>query len=272
MSGRMKALSEIGSLTLPFILRRLKADVLHELPDKIEMQMSVELTQKQKKIYQAHLAMIRKDFFDNPAAADLNRRQIELLAALTRLRQICCHPSLFIENYEGDSGKLELLQEVVREAVDGGHRALIFSQFVSMLKMIGEWVESEGIECFYLDGQTEPLERMRSIRRFNDGERKLFLLSLKAGGAGINLTGADMVIHYDPWWNPAVEDQATDRAHRIGQKKTVQVIKLVSAGTIEEKIFELKSRKKKLIDDIIKPGETFLSRISVNEIKELMSP
>jgi len=275
MPPRAYTLQEISRQTRPFILRRLKADVLDELPDKIEMKLPAELDAKQKKVYLAHLALIRKDFLEGGDDSDIRhrigQRQMDVLAALMRLRQICCHPALFVENYDGDSGKFLLLQEVVREAVDGGHRVLIFSQFIGMLSLIKGWAEREGIGYFYLDGQTPPEDRMKNIRKFNGGERELFLLSLKAGGAGINLTGADMVIHYDPWWNPAVEDQATDRAHRIGQKKTVQVIKLVTAGTIEEKIFDLQDRKKQLINDIIKPGETFLSKITIDELRELMS-
>ena len=191
------------------------------------------------------------------------------LALLTRLRQIACDPSLFLEDYDGGSGKLDMLEEVVGEAVEAGHRLLIFSQFTSMLQRIAGRLDQQGLDYEYLDGQTPALERIRLVKEFNGGSQPVFLISLKAGGTGLNLTGADMVIHYDPWWNPAVEDQATDRAYRIGQKNNVQVLKFITKNTIEEQIYTLQQRKKALIDQMIQPGENFLTQLSEDEIRDL---
>ena len=193
-------------------------------------------------------------------------------AILTRLRQIACDPSLFIENYDGGSGKLDLLEELVADAVGSGHRLLIFSQFTTMLGHIAERLKRLELEFLYLDGATPALERMNLVKKFNDGKVPLFLISLKAGGTGLNLTGADMVVHFDPWWNPAVEDQATDRAYRLGQRRNVQVIKLITKDTVEEKIYQLQQRKKSLIDQMIRPGENFLSKLTEEEIRELFRP
>lgn len=191
------------------------------------------------------------------------------MAALTRLRQLCCHPSLFVENYHGDSGKLQMLEEIMQESIAGGHRILLFSQFTAMLQLIRKRLDELEIPYLYLDGSTPVSERGFLVNSFNEGAGKVFLISLKAGGTGLNLTGADTVIHYDPWWNPAVEDQATDRSYRIGQKKSVYVIKLVTRGTIEEKILALQEKKRSLIDAVIQPGETLLSKMTPEEIQSL---
>ncbi|MBN2981914.1 DEAD/DEAH box helicase [Cohnella algarum] len=254
----------------PFILRRLKTDVLKELPDKIETLQLSELTDEQKKLYVAYLAKLQAETIDHLRTEGFQKSRMKILAGLTRLRQLCCHPSLFVENYEGDSGKLEQLLDIVEEALAAGKRLLIFSQFTSMLGLIREELELRGLPCFYLDGQTPAKDRVELCRRFNEGEHDLFLISLRAGGTGLNLTGADTVILYDLWWNPAVEQQAADRAHRIGQKKVVQVIRLVAQGTIEEKIVELQQRKKDLIAEVIQPGEEALSAITEQEIRELL--
>ena len=162
-----------------------------------------------------------------------------------------------------------LLQEIVEEALESGHRILLFSQFTSMLKIIQNWLKSKAIDYLYLDGSTKAIERGKLVKSFNEGQGEIFLISLKAGGTGLNLTGADTVIHYDPWWNPAVEDQATDRAYRIGQLKSVHVMKLITKGTIEEKIYALQENKKKLIDSVIQPGETMLSKMSEEDVRAL---
>lgn len=164
---------------------------------------------------------------------------------------------------------MDLLREVVEESLQGGHRVLLFSQFTSMLTIIRKFLEEQKIEYFYLDGSTDTEKRGTMVERFNQGEREVFLISLKAGGTGLNLTGADTVIHFDPWWNPAVEDQATDRAYRMGQKNTVHVIKLFTKGTIEEKIFAIQEKKKKMIDSVVEPGETIISKLSEDEIRNL---
>ncbi|WP_304941678.1 SNF2 helicase associated domain-containing protein [Vallitalea guaymasensis] len=264
-----EALNQLNNQIKPFILRRLKTDVLTELPPKIETKMSTDLTENQKKIYLAYLQKTKKEIAQEITDKGFNKSKMKILAALTRLRQICCHPSTFIEDYKGDSGKLQLLLELVTDAVDSGHRILLFSSFTSMLGIIKDSLDNNDISNYYLDGSTKSEERRDMVNDFNDGDTSVFLISLKAGGTGLNLTGADMVIHYDPWWNPAVEDQATDRAYRIGQDKSVQVFKLITAGTIEERIYQLQQKKKSMIDSIIKPGETMLTKLSEDEIKSL---
>lgn len=266
-----QTLNKLQKQIAPFIMRRIKKDVLPELPDKIENRVLTELTPDQKKIYLGYLQKAKKEIAEALATTGFERSQIKILAALTRLRQICCHPGTFLENYKGDSGKLQYLKEYVSDAIKGGHRILLFSQFVSMLGIIREIFNQEKIQYFYLDGSTKSEDRINMVRDFNTGKRDAFLISLKAGGTGLNLTGADMVIHYDPWWNPAVEDQATDRAYRIGQKNSVQVINLLTKGTIEEKIFELQQRKKLMINSVITPGETMLSKMTEEELKELFN-
>lgn len=267
--GDSATLASLGKQIRPFILRRLKQDVLKELPEKIEHVIEAELTQEQKKLYVAYLEQAKGELFSEIREKGFERSQIKILSVLTRLRQLCCHPSLFVENYEGDSGKLQLLKEVVEDSLTAGHRILLFSQFTSMLSIIRAWLKEAGINYLYLDGATPADERMKLVRSFNNGEGSIFLLSLKSGGTGLNLTGADTVIHYDPWWNPAVEDQATDRAYRIGQTKTVHVMKLVTHGTIEEKILNLKDRKKQLVDAVIQSGETLLTKMTQQELTEL---
>jgi superfamily II DNA or RNA helicase len=254
----------------PFLLRRMKGDVLKELPDKIETLQLSELTDEQKKLYVAYLTRLQAETRLSLQTDGFQKSRMKILAGLTRLRQLCCHPSLFVENYEGESGKLEQLLELMDEALSSGKRMLIFSQFTSMLHLIRDEIALRGLSCFYLDGQTPARERVELCRRFNEGELDIFLISLRAGGTGLNLTGADTVILYDLWWNPAVEQQAADRAHRIGQKKVVQVIRLVTQGTIEEKMVELQNRKKNLIAEVIQPGEEALSAMTEEEIRELL--
>lgn len=262
---------KIAMITRPFILRRMKKDVLKELPDKIESVHVSELTKEQKDLYVGYLRQVQQEAAQSMRESGFQQNRMKILAGLTRLRQLCCHPSLFIENYEGYSGKLEQLMETVKTAIESGKRMLIFSQFTSMHEIIKERLEKEGFGYFYLHGQTPAKERVEMSERFNNGENSIFLISLKAGGTGLNLTGADTVILYDLWWNPAVEDQATGRAHRFGQKNVVQVIRLVTEGTIEEKIYELQQKKRELIDQVIQPGETMLSSLSEDDIRNLLS-
>lgn len=252
----------------PFVLRRMKKEVLTELPDKIETRRMAEMGAKQRKIYESYLARIQMELAgDEENTPGGNRMQV--LAALTRLRQICCHPATFASNYHGGSGKLDLLMEQLPDILEGGHSVIVFSQFTSMLSIIAHELKQRNIPFFYLAGSTSAQERKREVKEFNRGEVKVFLISLKAGGTGLNLTGADTVIHFDPWWNPAVEDQATDRTYRIGQKKKVQVIKYVMKDSIEEKIYELQKRKKQLSDQLIQAGESFVTQLTMEEIKEL---
>lgn len=264
-----RAFMELNRHISPFILRRMKCDVLKELPDKTESKMINEMTEAQAKIYAGYFVQAQKEFETELAAHGFAQSRIKILSILTRLRQICCHPSLFLEDYVGGSGKLDMLREVIADAVGGGHRILIFSQFTSMLAIIKGELESMKLSYHYLDGRTPAIERLQLVKAFNSGDKPVFLISLKAGGTGLNLTGADMVIHYDPWWNPAVEDQATDRAYRLGQNNNVQVFKFITKDTIEEKIFILQQKKKALIDNLIQPGENFLSKLSENELRDL---
>jgi len=268
-AGDKNASEDLSRHIRPFILRRMKKDVLKELPEKIETIVTCELTKAQRDIYHAVLAQARNEIEASIDEVGFEQSQLQILAALTRLRQICCHPASFVEGYEGGSGKMELLGELIEENLALGHRILLFSQFTTILDIIEEDLVKKGLSYFYLSGKTPAAERASMVSRFNEGEGEVFLLSLKAGGTGLTLTGADMVIHFDPWWNPAVEDQATDRAYRIGQDKVVHVFKLITENTIEEKILLLQKKKKELIDLVIKPGETLLHKLTREEIRQL---
>ncbi|MBC2025848.1 DEAD/DEAH box helicase family protein [Listeria welshimeri] len=259
---------KIAAMIRPFLLRRLKQDVVKELPDKIETNLYSELTDEQKTIYLAYLEKIQADLEESNGNAGEER--IKLLAGLTRLRQICCDPSLFVENYQGESGKLLQLFDTIQTARENGKRILIFSQFTGMLAIIRRKLEEEGHTLFYMDGKTPAKTRLDMVNAFNEGENDIFLISLKAGGTGLNLVGADTVILYDLWWNPAVEEQATGRAHRIGQKRVVQVFRMITKGTIEERIFDLQKKKQALVDELIQPGEQMLGKLSTEEIKQIL--
>ncbi len=263
-----KRLKELKMRIQPFVLRRMKKDVLKELPDKIETKRMAEMTSKQKKIYLSYLSRIQAEIQEQ-SSLQTGEGRMQVLAALTRLRQICCHPATFIENYHGGSGKMDLLMEQLPGILEGGHSVIIFSQFTTMLNLIAEELDEQQIVYYYLSGSTKPEQRKQYVKEFNQGKGKVFLISLKAGGTGLNLTGADTVIHFDPWWNPAVEEQATDRAYRIGQKKKVQVIKLIMKDSIEEKIDALQKRKKLLSENMIEAGEVFVNQLSMEELMEL---
>jgi len=275
--GDANAAAKLRKQIAPFVLRRVKSGVLTELPEKIETTLQAELLPEQKKVYQANLLETIGAFDDIIAQGAFADNRMRILAQLTRLRQICCHPSLFLENYEGGSGKLDLVIETIERALESGHRVLLFSQFTSMLKIVKDTLDESKIaipggktaKYFYLDGAIKAKERMEMTERFNAGERELFLISLKAGGAGLNLTGADVVIHYDPWWNPSVMDQASDRAHRYGQKKAVQVFNMVAKDSIEEKIMKLQDKKRGLIDQVITEGGSFINLLSEDEVRQL---
>ncbi|MNI37841.1 ATP-dependent helicase HepA [compost metagenome] len=261
---------QIAKRIAPFLLRRVKTDVLRELPEKIESLQSSELFPEQKKLYAAYLAQLQEETLKHLSQDGFQKHRIRILAGLTRLRQLCCHPALFVENYKGSSAKFEQLLDLVEECRNSGKRMLIFSQFTGMLDIIGRELAYRDFSYFYLDGSTPAAERVELCNRFNDGERELFLISLKAGGTGLNLTGADTVILYDLWWNPAVEQQAADRAHRIGQKNSVHVIRLVSEGTVENKMYELQQKKRDLIDEVIQPGQQSTSSLSEEDIREIL--
>lgn len=262
---------QIAKRARPFLLRRLKADVLGELPAKIESIRVTELLPEQKRLYAAHLAKLRYETLEHlDNSEELGRSRIQFLAGLTRLRQICCHPSLFVDDYAGRSAKFEQLLETLEECRRAGRRVLVFSQFTEMLGLIRRELGYREMPLFYLDGSTPARERLELCDRFNEGEKSIFLISLKAGGVGLNLTGADTVILYDLWWNPAVERQAEDRAHRMGQTKVVQVIRLVAKGTVEEKMHELQQKKTALIDEVVRPGEDSITSLTDADLIELL--
>jgi len=246
----------------PFLLRRLKGDVLRELPEKNEIEMMAEMTEEQRRVYQASLMRLRPQ-------VEGGKNRIEVLAAITELRQICGHPSLVLPDYAASSGKLDMLLDILPGALEAGHRALIFSQFTRMLRILQRRLEAVGVNCMYLDGETPAKRRIEMVEQFNGGEGQVFLISLKAGGSGLNLVGADTVIHFDPWWNPAAEDQATDRAHRIGQKHTVNVIRLITRGSIEEQVVRLGARKRELFDQMITAGEAMPTQLTQEDIRAL---
>lgn len=271
VAGDEEVLASLNTRIRPFIMRRMKKDVLTELPGKIEEKIVTPMTEEQKKVYVSYMSSIRSDLFGEINQNGIEKSQIKILAALTRLRQICCHPGTFLENYSGGSGKLDLLLQQIDNAIANDHRTLVFSQFTSMLDIIRKELDAKNISYFYLDGQTPPEDRLDMAKRFNSGEGQMFLISLKAGGTGLNLVGADTVIHYDPWWNPAVEDQATDRAYRIGQTSNVYVLKLLTKGTIEEKIFKLQQKKKELSDSVIQSKEVFINALTREELEDIFS-
>jgi SNF2 family DNA or RNA helicase len=256
----------------PFLLRRLKREVAKDLPAKLEQVSFCELTPGQRGVYQQVIEASRKEVLEAVGAQGLAKSRMVVLSALLRLRQICCDLRLLkLENVNpaNASGKLDLFGELLEEVIDGGHRVLVFSQFVSMLTLLKERLVAEGIEFCYLDGSTS--DRGAVVEKFQQGAVPVFLISLKAGGVGLNLTGADTVIHFDPWWNPAVEDQATDRAHRIGQTRVVTSYKLITRDTVEEKILTLQNRKREIIQATIGGEEEFAAALNWDEIQELLA-
>ncbi|WMX71542.1 DEAD/DEAH box helicase [Lactococcus cremoris] len=260
--------SVISRLIQPFIMRRKKEDVLEELPDKMEITVYNQLADDQKVIYLAQLELMQKQVLEMDNAA-LSRSRIEILAGITRLRQICNTPALFMDDYKGSSGKLERLRELLAQIKDSGHRPLIFSQFTKVFPHIEKLMEEQEMTAYKLTGSTPIKDRLSMVQAFNAGSRDAFLVSLKAGGVGLNLTSADVVILVDLWWNPAVEEQAIARAHRMGQKNTVEVIRLITQGTIEEKIMEIQERKKDLIANVLE-GDTVDKVLSEAEIREIL--
>ena len=266
-------LSELKSLITPFILRRLKEDVLSELPEKLEKKYLVEMKGKQKQLYSFYVKAIKNELNENKSSEKSGKNKINLFAYLTKLREICLDPSIVVPDYKGESSKLTVVKEIIKDASESGKKILLFSQFTSVLKKIEEDFKKEDISYLYLDGGTSAKERICKVKKFNeDSNIKVFLISLKAGGVGLNLTSASVVIHFDPWWNPAVEDQATDRAHRFGQENKVEVIKLVAKDTIEEKIVLMQEDKRELIQSLM-DGKTMdgkgLKRLTEEEISKL---
>jgi len=257
----------------PFLMRRLKADVAKDLPPKIQKIASCTLSKDQQLVYRQLLETSRRKIADMVATKGFDRSRMEILKTLLRLRQTCCHLDLLKLpelNSKHPSAKMDLFFELLDEALDGGHRALVFSQFTSMLAILRRELETRSRQYCYLDGSTK--ERLKVVKEFNTNrDIPLFLISLKAGGTGLNLTGADMVIHFDPWWNPAVEDQATDRAYRIGQKRTVYSIKLITKGTVEEKVLAMQERKKEIINATLAKDNQVMEKLTWNDVQELLS-
>ena len=263
-NNRMERLKR---LIEPFVLRRVKKDVLTELPDKSVTVLYNEMEEEQKNIYMSYMLRAKSEVLQE---INSENNRIRILALLMRLRQICCHPSLFLNNYEGGSSKLEQCIEVINDVIKNNHRILLFSGYTSMFEIIEKELKKRKIKYFKLTGQTKVDERIDLVNEFNKNEDiKVFLISLKAGGTGLNLTGADVVIHYDPWWNLSAENQATDRTYRIGQKNNVQVYKLITKNSIEEKIYELQQRKEKLIDSVLSNKNTFINNLSKEDIMAL---
>jgi len=255
----------------PFILRRMKKDVLSELPDVSEIVYHCHLSDIQRELYQSYAASAREELSQLVKRDGFEKVQIHILATLTRLKQICCHPAIFAKEHPeaGDSAKYEMLMELLQTLMDGKHKTVIFSQYTRMLNIIRNDLEKRGIRFEYLDGSSK--NRLGIVKKFNeDQDIPVFLVSLKAGGVGLNLVGADTVIHYDMWWNPAVENQATDRVHRLGQKNSVSSYKLVTKNTIEEKIMELQNRKRGLVKKIVSADEDAISKLTWEEVLELL--
>ena len=268
--GNEVAMNKLKKLIEPFVLRRIKGEVLTELPDKMISVLNSQMVDEQRDIYLSYLAKAKKNAMEEIQENGIEKSQIKILALLTRLRQICCHPSLFIDNYKGESGKLNQCIEIVKDAIQSGHKILLFSGYTAMFEIIEKELQKENIEFLKLTGQTKVSERINLVDEFNSNpNKKLFLISLKAGGTGLNLVGADVVIHYDPWWNLSAENQATDRTYRIGQKRNVQVYKLITKNSIEEKIYELQKRKETLIDSMLSTNQTFISKLSKEDIMNL---
>lgn len=267
--GDEKALRNLHRMIQPFVLRRLKSDVLKELPEKLERVVYSALEGRQKALYTANALKLKNSIAKNGGTVS-GAGRLQVLSELTRLRQICCDPSLCYEGYESGSAKLETCVDLLSGAVSAGHKVLLFSQFTSMLEIIGKRLEKEEISFYKLTGSTSKEERNRLVNAFHKDGTSVFLISLKAGGTGLNLTAADIVIHYDPWWNLAAQNQATDRVHRIGQSRQVTVYKLIMKETIEENIMKLQETKQNLADRIVTEGMVSLSSLGWEELLAIL--
>lgn len=263
------AMERLQKMIRPFVLRRLKKDVLKDLPDKLEKDMFSPLESEQKELYEAHTERLRL-MLGMQSDAEFRTSKLQILAEITRLRQICCYPGLVYEGYKGNSSKLEMCMELVQNAVNGGHKLLLFSKFTTMLDVLAERLKKAKISFYVLTGATSKEKRARLVKAFNEDDTSVFCISLKAGGTGLNLTAADIVIHYDPWWNLAVQNQATDRAHRIGQQNVVSVYRLFMKDTIEERIRALQEMKRELADEILSGEGIGQALISREEVLELL--
>ncbi len=265
-------LSKLKKQVEPFILRRKKNEVLKDLPEKLENNIYIDLNDEEKKIY-ASLVKETKDEMENLIGESFSKNKIQILSLLTKLRQVCIDPKIIFDNYTKTSSKIEHLIDVVKEAIDNGHKILLFTSFKTALNIVKDSLTKEGITSYVIDGSVSSKKRQELVDKFNIDDTNIFLIMLKSGGTGLNLTSADIVIHLDLWWNPQAENQATDRAHRIGQKNTVEVIKLITKGTIEEKILNLQEKKKILSDKLIEQdADEYKSfqNLSVDDIRELL--
>lgn len=265
-----QSLERLQRMTAPFILRRMKENVLKDLPEKLEESRYVKFESSQQKLYDAQVVYMKQKIVRQDAQ-EFQKNKMQILAELTKLRQICCDPGLCFENYKGNSAKLEACVELVHSALEGGHKVLLFSQFTSMLELLAARLTQEEISFYTITGATPKEKRLQLVKAFNEDDTRVFLISLKAGGVGLNLTGADVVIHYDPWWNLAVQNQATDRAHRIGQTRKVVVYKLIAKGTIEEKIQELQESKRALSEQVIQGDAGQFAAMSREDFISLLS-
>ena len=269
-----KKLQNLNKLISPFVLRRRKVDVLNDLPDKIENNIYIDLSDSQKKLYAKEVERVNKEFDNILHTEGISKARFLILQLLVKLRQLCIDPRIVYENYKDGSNKIDTLISVVKEYVSNGHKILLFTSFRTALDLVRKEFNKNGITSYTIDGSVSSKKRMELVDKFNSDDTNVFLIMLKSGGTGLNLTSADVVIHLDLWWNPQAESQATDRAHRIGQKNNVEVIKLISKGTIEEKILELQQKKKLLSDKVIE-GENMdknvISKLTEKELKELLS-
>ncbi len=266
--GSPEALSMLRKLTGPFVMRRLKKDVLKELPEKMETVLYSGMEGEQKRLYQANAALLREQILSG--SMDGGKDRMQILAELMKLRQICCEPSLCFAKYKGGSAKLETCMDLLVNGTEAGHKILLFSQFTSMLDIIATRLAKENISYYMLTGSTSKKERMQMVSAFQKDDVKVFLISLKAGGTGLNLTSADIVIHYDPWWNVAAQNQATDRAHRIGQEKQVTVFKLITQHTVEENILKLQEAKRDLADTVVTEGTGAFSGLTKEDLVAML--
>ncbi len=263
------ATEKLKYMVSPFILRRLKSDVLKDLPNKIEEVRYAKFNGKQQSVYDGQVAYMQ-DMLESQSEDDFSKNKIRILAELTRIRQICCDPSLVFEDYNGESAKKEACIDLIQSAIEGNHKILVFSQFTSMFELLEEDFKANGITYYKITGEIVKKRRLELVKKFNSDSTNVFLISLKAGGTGLNLTGADVVIHYDPWWNIAAQNQATDRAHRIGQEKIVSVYKLIAKGTIEENILLMQEKKKELADAVISGEAGQFTSMSRDDIIKLL--
>ena len=267
--GDERTMKRLKRMVEPFILRRLKQDVLSDLPEKNEEVCYVNFEEKQQQLYDGQVLHM-KQILEEESEESFRKNRFAILAEITKIRQICCDPALCLDNYDGPSAKRETCLELIKSAVDGGHKILIFSQFRSLLELVEKDLRQEGIVNFKITGETKKEDRVELVNRFNQDGTPVFLISLKAGGTGLNLTGADIVIHLDPWWNVAAQNQATDRAHRIGQTKNVSVYKLIAKNSIEEKILRLQESKAALADEILDGNTGGLMSMSREDLLELL--